>query len=105
MFTHTKKRNIITVKIIILLILNFVEYLLSGEDSTTSDSEKPHADIFHGFTQPAQLDNLLLSTQGVMKAVFPVRRIRNILDFSDSFLFLSFFCVLSNFFTLSPLSD
>jgi serine/threonine-protein kinase Chk1 len=36
----------------------------SGEDNSNSEGEKPHADMFHGFTQPAQLDNLLLSTQG-----------------------------------------
>ena len=40
-------------------------YFTSGGDSSNPEGDKPHADMFHGFTQPAQLDNLLLSTQGV----------------------------------------
>jgi hypothetical protein len=44
---------------------NLVDYYVAGEDNSNSEGEKPHADMFHGFTQPAQLDNLLLSTQGL----------------------------------------
>jgi hypothetical protein len=47
-----------------LLILLICKYLIADWPGEESETEKPHADVFHGFTQPAQLDNLLLSTQG-----------------------------------------
>ncbi|XP_023345296.1 serine/threonine-protein kinase grp [Eurytemora carolleeae] len=38
--------------------------LPTGQGEGSSSSTSPPSEVFHGFTQPAQLDNLLLSTQG-----------------------------------------
>ena len=41
-----------------------LNYFLKGAGEGSSSSTSPPSEVFHGFTQPAQLDNLLLSTQG-----------------------------------------
>ena len=39
-----------------------------GDGESVEDHQPPPAEAFHGFTQPAQLDNMLISTQGATQS-------------------------------------
>ena len=42
--------------------------LAGGGDVDGVEDDPPPAEAFHGFTQPAQLDNMLVSTQGATQS-------------------------------------
>ena len=39
-----------------------------GDSDGVEDDQPPPAEAFHGFTQPAQFDNMLVSTQGATQS-------------------------------------
>jgi serine/threonine-protein kinase Chk1 len=48
--------------------LSFSQPAGGGDVDGVGDDQPPPAEAFHGFTQPAQLDNMLVSTQGATQS-------------------------------------